>query len=1000
MAACRQIFGVLGPLQVPSGDAAPPIAGTKRRILLASLLLRPNEIVTLSDLTDALWPAERPRSARANIQTYVSTLRRCLPTGPDGPRLTTRGDGYRIEVARDELDATVFEDLLAAARREQAHGGAARALRVLDDALRLWRGDVLADLPDCHAWRSAVHQLAELRLGAIEQRAQARIDTGQYPAAISELRALIDTHPFREGLWEHLLIALHATGRRADALRAYAEVRDLLVGELGVEPGARLRDIHRGILDGALEPATPSGAPSGPPVTVPGPTGATTATPTPTTAPDVPRPDADGGVPYVVVHPRQLPADIPDFVGRSNHLSRLDELLAPGEPGQPPSVGIVVGPPGTGKSTLAVRAAHRASARYPDGQIHVDLAGSTAPRAVTHVYREVLRALGVPAPAVPHRAAERAALYRSVLARRRILLVLDDAADAQQLRDLLPPNGGCAVLATSRRHLATVPGAHAIHLDTFASGEARALLARIVGAERVDREPDEAAAICRACGYLPLAIRIAGAKLAARRAWSLRILADRLADGSRRLGELHAETGRLRASFELSVRQLPPDAAAAFRMLGLFSTTPVPGWMIGALLGRDSADDVLDTLVDANLLQLVGPDASGQPRYRLHDLLHCYAAEAAAREPADLRREVLARVGAGWLGLAERAVALLPACIFRPTAGSTVRWCPDPTGAARTVRQPVAWFDAERQVLMETIELAAQAGLDELAWELAAALVPYFDQRSNYPDWTRCHEAALDAVRRAGNLHGEAALLRGLGQVRIYHDSYAEAAILMRRSRMLSRRIGDRRGIAIATVGLASVYRVVRDFDRAMRCYRTGLAEVVRLGDLNCEAQVRNAMGIICRERGEYRSATVWFRTARQLARRIGDPHREASVLCQIGLLHLEKSLPRQALGSLHEAIATFQNLGDEHCAGYALEAVGRAQLLLGETVRAQHALTEALSIFRATGDRRGQATVTELLGELHRSRHDARAASSCSVHATRLWQQIGARPVAPLTAT
>ncbi len=971
MAAGRLVFGLLGPLEVWSGGTRLSVTGTKRRVLLAHLLLRANQIVPADDLIEAMWPADPPRSARANIQTYVSALRRCLPDGPCGPRIATYGNGYLIEVARDELDVTLFEDLLLQARQAQGPGQLDLALGLLDEALRLWRGDPLSDLPECRAWRTAVDRLVELRLSAAEQRARTRIGRGQHAAAVAGLRALTDVHPFRESLWELLLTALHATGRRADALRAYAEIRGLLVNELGVEPGRQLQSIHREILNGTFD-----------------------------AAPDATS-DADGVPPVAQAPPtvpvRQLPAGIPDFVGRANHLGMLDALLTPRGVQQPPAVAVIVGAPGTGKTTLAVHAAHRACSRFPDGQLYIDMRGATGSRAPTHVFREVLRALGVSGRAIPRRTAERATLYRSMLAQRRMLLVLDDAGDAQHVRDLLPPNGTCAVLVTSRRQLSTVAGAHPVHLDAFAAHEARQLLCRIAGAERVEREPQEATAICGACGYLPLAIRIAGAKLAERRFWSLRVLSERLADESHRLGELHADDMWLRASFELSVRQLPTDAATAFRLLGLLNTGSQPGWVIAALLGRAGADDVLDVLVDANLLQQLGPDASGQPRYRLHDLLYCYAVEAVAAEPAELRRQATARVLAGWLALAERAGQLLSPCVFRPAPGLAPRWCPDPPYAAGIVSAPLSWFDAERQHLVDMVELAAATGHDELAWELAVALVPYFDQRSCYPDWRRSHGSALAAVRAAGNRHGEAALLRGLGQVLLYQDCYADALAMMRRSRSLSRQLGDQRGAAIAVTGLGSVHRIMGRHDLAVRCYQDALRELAAIGDEHSEAQVRNAMGIICRQRRDFGAARVWFDGALRLARRIGDRHREASVRGQIGMLQIDQARPREALQSLHQAMMTFEALNDEHCAGYVLEAVGRAELLLDRPLRAQSSLDRALSIFRTTGDRRGQATATELLGKLHLTRHDIRAASSCHVDATQLWRQIGARPELPV---
>ncbi|OZM71725.1 SARP family transcriptional regulator [Amycolatopsis antarctica] len=924
------IFRLLGPLDVRSGGRAVAIGGTKARLLLAHLLLHANRLVPAEQLAAVLWPAGPPPSAAANLQTYVWKLRKALPPASGAePRLATHGTGYTLRVRPHESDLGVV-GLLVAGAREDADPAA--ALATLGRAEAWWRGDPLEDLPAVPAWGPDLARITEGRLAAVEERLALQVRLGEHDAAVAELRVLLAETPYRERLWELLMLALERGGRRADALAVYADARERLVTELGVEPGEGLRAAQLAILGGDPPPAEPV---------------------------------VDAGVWAEPAFPLcQLPPGAPDFTGRTEQIAELRTVLRGRDAASAPAVTVVVGSPGTGKTTLAVHVAHLLRGEFDDGQLYVDLTGTTdTPRDPAAVLGDFLHALGVTGAALPAGVAARTALFRSRLADRRMLVVLDDAASGSQVQALLPASGRCAVLVTSRRFLPELPGAHQLELPAFGAREAGELLARIAGAERVAAEPEEAAAIVRSCGYVPLAIRIAGARLAGRKAWTLRVLHDRLADGSRRLNELRIGELGVRSSFELSLRQLPPPAVRAFGLFALLGAQEFPGWVVQALLDTPDADEALDALVDANLVALRGTDVNGQPRYRVHELLRDYAAEVLDGElPAARRRAALGRALSGWRHLAGMAAEGLPMAFgaFAGTCPSSWR-LPEPV-AARLLASPLRWFAAERRSLTTAVDLAVDAGFDELAWQLTAVCVPFFDLRSHYEDWQVGHERALGAVRETGNGLGEATLLRGLGQVHLYRDEYAEARSRMAAARAGYAGLGERRGEGYALAGLGTVARVRDQPAQALRHYQASFAALVDVGDRGGEAQLRSSIGMAHAQLGDSAAAADWLGRALALARELADPHREAKVLTELGGLHGVAGRVGEALDCLGQAVAILQDLRDERCTAYALLGIGRVMIAAGEPSYASGPARRALEVFRRTGNRRGAESGLALL--------------------------------------
>lgn len=870
-------FHVLGPLEVRSAGKAVRISGKKPRMLLATLLLDANHVVATEDLVEVLWPERAPRSAHANVRTYVSSLRSdlLLRSGFGGEHLSGQGSGYRISLERAQLDLLAFEDLVERRR--------------LQEALALWRGAPLADLPGSPLWDRRLESVLEVRLRAGLDHADLCMAAGEHHPAIAELRRLLTEHPYREDLWQRLLLALHRGGRKAEALRAYTAIREQLVEELGVEPGADLRRVHETILV-----------------------------------------DED--------RPRQLPPDIPDFTGRQSALAALSE---------PFSVAVISGPPGAGKSALAVHSAH--ALRFPAGQLYLCLDR----RDPADLLAEALRALGVTAP--PPTLHERSALFRSLLAGRPMLVVLDDAFDADQVRPLLPGNDS-AVIVTSRRRITELPGALQLHLDALDPDESLALLSRIVGAERVAREPVAARALTAACGHLPLAIRDIGARLNARQGWSLEVLRQRLDDD--RLSELR----EVRVSLDRSYRLLPDDAASVFGTLGQLGAHSLPSWVVDAVLGRHRADDVTDLLVDANLLQLVGTDAVGQPRYRLPELIRLHA----MAQPSD--PEALARVLAAWTATTEHATARLPTSVFSLTAAKAARWWLPAQTLERLTADPLSWFEAEHDTLLGAVRLAAEAGLAESAWGLAAAMVPYFDLHCHFDAWQQTHTMALAAARSSGDTYGEAAMLRGLAQVCLYQDRYEESAEQFNLARRIFRDLGDSRGEATSVCGLGAVSQFRGDHHRAIGHFKRALAMFLAMDDRHGEAFVRQAIGRACLKAGDLAQATLWLDQAMRLAQELGDSHREGCVSIQMGKLHDLGADADQAMRFQGHALDIFDSLGDRHCGAYAMQSLAGLRAARGEWAPASAGLEWSLQVFQQLGDRSGEAATTQMLGELYRS--------------------------------
>ncbi len=575
------------PLRIPAAARAPggPAAARGRT-------------ATAGELIDAFWGEDPPSQALATIRTYASRLRKIL--GQE--TLVSESGGYALRIGRGALDLTLAQDLVTEAEKARAAGDRVQARTLINKVLGLWDGEALASVPGPYAENQRT-RLEEWRLSLTEARLDLDLEVGSHAEAVSELTALTAAHPLRERLRELLMVALYRSGRQAEALAVYADTRRLLSEELGVDPRPELAQLQQRILRADEELARPADEPA------------------PAPAP---------------LRPAQLPATVPDFTGRDSFVRDLGAQLATAE-GSVMAVSALAGIGGVGKTTLAVHVAHQARPHFPDGQLYVDLQGAGARAAEPEtVLGSFLRALGTAESAIPGTLDERAALYRSTLDGRRILVLLDNAHDAAQIRPLLPGTPGCAALVTSRVRMVDLAGAHLVDLDVMSPDEALQLFTRIVGTERVGAEREAALDVVAACGFLPLAIRIAASRLAARRTWTVSVLAAKLADERRRLDELQAGDLAVKATFELGYGQLEPGQARAFRLLGLADGPDISLAAAAALLNLDAhtAEDLLEALVDTSLLE-----SAAAGRYRYHDLVRLYARACAERDEQEAERE-------------------------------------------------------------------------------------------------------------------------------------------------------------------------------------------------------------------------------------------------------------------------------------------------------------------------------------------------------------------------
>ncbi|MDF3300524.1 AfsR/SARP family transcriptional regulator [Streptomyces tropicalis] len=959
----RLRFGVLGPVRAWRGDAPLSTGSPQQRALLAALLLREGRTATAAELIDALWGEEPPSQALAAVRTYASRLRKALDPGV----LVSESGGYAVRgLGEGALDLAAAQDLAARAERARTAGDLCRAREALGRALALWDGGPLAGVPGPYAEAQRV-RLEEWRLQLLESRLDMDLEQGCHAEAVSELTALTAEHPLRERLRELLMLALYRSGRQAEALAVYADTRRLLADELGVDPCPELRELQQRILQ-----ADPALA-------------------------EAPSPVAEA--PVAPVRPAQLPATVPDFTGRTAFVDELSEVLASAD-GRVMAVSALAGIGGVGKTTLAVHVAHRARTAFPDGQLYVDLQGA-GPRSAEPetVLGSFLRALGTADSAIPDSLEERAALYRSVLDGRRVLVLLDNARDAAQVRPLLPGTDGCAALVTSRVRMVDLAGAHLVDLDVMSPEEALQLFTRIVGEERVASEREAALDVVAACGFLPLAIRIAASRLAARRTWTVSVLAAKLADGRRRLDELQAGDLAVKATFELGYGQLEPAQARAFRLLGLADGPDVSLAAAAAVLDLpvEETEDVLESLVDTSLLESAAPG-----RYRYHDLVRLFARACAERDehPPSERDAALSRLldfylatAAGVYGIerpGDRLVDHLqtarhPGLAFTDRHRAQDWLYAEAVSLLACVRQSAVPGFLRRAVdtLWACVDLA-ESGTNSKAYESVAAALREAAATSADPraearalimlayvhHITGRFDLAVRAAGRAAELSTGVDPLAAcwayntLGVIALYQNRYDDGEAQLERAIEGFRACQDRPGEASALCNLSRIHLATGRTHSAVALAQQGTDTYDDMGHALKGANGRYALGLALTQSGRPGEASARLQEALAVFRDSRQQLWEGMALFRLAEVDLVALRPAQAAANAELALTVLRDIGGDWRRGNALVVLGRGLHGIGHTGRAEVCWRESLSLFEALGAPEAE-TVRELLAPL-----------------------------------
>ncbi|MFI0453893.1 BTAD domain-containing putative transcriptional regulator [Actinomadura sp. 6N118] len=942
-------FRLLGPLEVAVGGRLVQVNGRRQRELLAMLLVSANRLISLEALVDMAWRARAPATARRQIQNSVGRLRNVLTEGGVPPEvIETQPGGYVLRADGDGLDALAFTSRVAEGRQAAKEGRLESATAKLRGALALWRGKALAEF-DADAISNEAARLEELRMAVLEECLELELRQGLHHDLIGELTALTREHPLRERLWSHLMLALYRDGRRADALAAYRQARHGFVAELGLDPGPELLRLETAVLAGDRSLDPPGGHEQ------------------------VERPQ-----------PCQLPADVSDFTGRDDIARELEELFRRECEGHALPVVAIAGKAGVGKTALAVHVAHRLRDVCRDGQLYVNLGGLRDHRAdPAEVLVRFLRALGTASTAIPSAIEERAEIFREQLADRRMLLVLDNAVDDAQIRPLLPGASGSAVLITSRSRLTGLSGARLVELDVLEAGDAAGMLARAVGEDRVKAEAAITHDLVRLCGRLPLALRIAGARLAARPHWTLERMVSRLTNERRRLDELSHGDLEVRASLSLSYRRLDPRSRRLLRLLGLLQAPDLTGWVCAALLDTtvQAAEELIDELIDTQLIDAAGQDAVGQTRYRFHDLVRLYARERAFEEESSSERvAAVTRALGGWMALVERAHRAVHGGDFAILHGTAPRWLSAVEELGDVIDAgPLAWYETERLNIVAGVRQAADMVLDvpeagevfsELCWDLAATAVSLFQLRGHYDDWEDVLTRSLAATRTAGNPRGTASMLTGLGWLGTYRHQYTHAATMLSEALSLFRNLGDDHGLALALPMAAHIDGMRGRYDEAIARHDEALRVLRKVGDHSAEIFVLRSIGQVLVEAGRSEQARPYLEQALAQSRE-RNPHARAEVLCWLGESYLASGDADRAEAMFLETLAIAEQIGDPRGEANARHGLGRIKLQTGASVAALELFHHALLLTARVGEGRLEARIRLSLGRLHHRRRN-----------------------------
>ena len=927
---------LLGPVEVRAAGQAVYAGPPRQRCVLAALAVDAGRPVRIDTVIDRVWGQAPPDGAQHTIYVYMSRIRSLLraAAGADAPAsLARRTSSYVLDVPPDRIDVHRFRALVA----DAAAGPDQRRARKLREALELWQGTPLADLSGDWAARTR-EAWRRQHVEAVATWAQAELRLSNPAAVITLLTELVAEQPLAEMLVAILMRALFLTGHGAEALEHYAATRQRLVEQLGVDPGPQLRTAYEEILRGAVgQPVSPV---AGEPKPVPA--------------------EADR------LAPAQLPLDVTGFCGRVLESAALDAMLAAQDAQPSPVVAVLSGMAGVGKTGLAVHWAHQVRHRFPDGQLYLDLRGYSqrSPMRPVEALHRLLHGLGVAPGKVPVNVVDAAAVYRSLLADRRVLVVLDNARDAEQVRPLLPGGGVSLVVVTSRDRLdglVALEGARPVTLDVLAPDESLALLAHVLGLERVAAEPERAAELASLCAHLPLALRIAAANLAAESHATIGRVAQRLRSDDRLAGlEVPGDPqAAVRAAFDLSYRTLPPAAQRVFRLVSMVPGQDFTNAGAASLTGEEpqAVRNSIALLVRAHLVGQPGPD-----RYAMHDLVRSYGRQRAEQEDSEAdRAAALSGLYGYYLQAIDAAARLLYPQTVRLEPESTR--APVPPVAFVDRSTALAWLDDELANLVPAVRLAAANGLAPMAWLLADAMRGYFWIRRAMADWLEVAECGRLAAVAGSDLTGQVACQISLGVARRCTGEYRQSIHHLTDALTLSRQAGWQAAESSILGSLAIGYAEVGDVRRAVKYFADGLELNRRLGRSAGEAVSVGNLGTLRSVLGQLREAGADLTEALRLYRNTGNAGGEALMLTNLGGVLRFLGPLEAARERCEQGLALHREIGDRYGEAIALSLLGEIHARAGDPEHGVRLATAAVELARQIGDRRVQASALNLLG-------------------------------------
>ncbi|MER7455994.1 tetratricopeptide repeat protein [Micromonospora sp. NPDC126480] len=907
------------------------ITGRRQRVLLAILLVNANEWINSRRLVEMVWDDKPPKSAMANLKTFVWQLRQILPPSPDGERIEARRGEYRLRARADELDLLMVTELVAEGRRRRADDDPG-AERSLARAVRLWRGDLAGDLLDNPALAIEHERSMEQRWALLEDWFDVRLRRGGDADVVRDLREVLAARPLRERLWGQFMLAQYRSGQRAEALATYQELYALLDRELGIVPGPALQEMQRKILgdDPSLRREDPAR-------------------------------------PQPLAH---LPADLLSFTGRSEELAAVLASIGDTPPGgrSRAAVCAIDGMAGVGKTAFAIHAAHRLLPDFPDGQLFIDMHGFTdgvPPVEPADALDRLLRALGVRGDLIPRDPDDRAALFRSRLAGRRILLVLDNVAHVGQVAPLVPASPGCLVLVTGRQRLLGLDDVLSISLDVLSRDKAIDLFSRVVGRQRADREAERVAEVVELCGRLPLAVRIAAARLDARPTWSVAHLAERLQDRRHRLAELEIGQRSVVAALQVSYQHLTSELKRVLRILGLYPGLDIDTDAAAALTGLPprQVDRLLETLVDVHLLQ-----QRGHRRYRFHDLIRQHAATLAdLEEPQGSRHQAMRGLIDHWCWAAQSAAQQIQ------PGRTPVCAAPEPASALRfdTADQAIDWFTVEHKNLLVGVCYAERHRLYRQAYHLADSLRPFYYSRGQIDDWLLTSRLGLAAARMSGDELAIAVSLTNAASAKWTAGQNVEALAEQTEARELFHRLGDRQSAARAAVAAGHIlFRLGRYAESLDRQWQA-LEVLDDLGDVPGRAAVRCLAGLLLWRLGQYEESLHQQRISLADYTELGDLSGQADSLTLMALVHVRLGQEAEAVDRARTALDLYRRSHEHRGQAYALNVLGTVYASQGRHAEALGKFSHALKLIREVGERGTEARTLSLLGMVHRRRGD-----------------------------